>query len=95
MPLAVDVFISLACTSKSPPSCGEVSSTISCVGVTTSTNSKALALLFTLTVLPPAPVKFAGVSPRPTNVVAPALAEIPASFVFSASVKALVSEFAS
>ena len=54
-----------------------------------------MALLFTLTVLPAALVKFAGVSPSPVNVVAPALAEIPASFVFSASVKALVSEFAS
>jgi len=54
-----------------------------------------LALLFTLTVLPAALVKFAGVSVKDVKSVAPAPADIPASFVFSASVKAFVSEFAS
>ena len=64
-------------------------------GVVTVTNSTALPDEFTFSVLPAAPVKLVGVSPKPTKVVAPAPAVMPASLVFSASVKALVSELAS
>ena len=64
-------------------------------GTVTVTNSSALPDEFTFTVLPAAPVKLAGVSDKVVNVVAPAPADTLASLVFSASVKAFVSAFAS
>ena len=63
-------------------------------GVVTVTNSSALPDEFTFTVLLAAPVKLAGVSDKVVNVVAPAPAAMPASLLFSASVKTLLSEAA-
>ena len=63
LPLVVLVVISFVCTSKLPPSCGEVSATTSA-----SENSRAVSPEFTFSTLPAALPKFAGVSDNPVNV---------------------------
>ena len=83
MPLVVLVVISFVCTSKLPPSCGVVSFTTSLAP--TVSNSNAVPPEFTLTVLPPCPVKLDGVSVRP--------AKLPAGVVTVTNSTALPDEF--
>ena len=86
LPLVVLVVISFACTSKSPPSCGVVSSTTSAAA-----NSKAVPPEFTLTALPPCPDNEEGVSVRSANEVVTATNSTasPAELIFRVLLAAL------